>query len=73
MPRAGEVPNGRHPSGAAICQDCGSAAALIADLGPDWLRRRVTSRLVCQNCATTEALVAERFRLTLVLTALSGA
>lgn len=66
MPCAAQ-PQGVHPSGALICQRCGSAASLIADSGPDWLRRRVHSQALCEPCAKIDLLVAERFRLTLVL------
>jgi hypothetical protein len=58
---------GAHPSGALICQRCGDAATLVAASGPDWLRRRVTQRVLCQPCGLIDLLVAERFRLTVAL------
>ena len=58
---------GEHPSGALICQRCGGSAALVAESGPDWSRRRPRSSLVCLECSRSDVLVAERFRLRLIL------
>lgn len=67
MSRVQKVPNGTHPSGALICQICGSAAALEAERGPDHIRLRRETALVCLECSTVETIVAERFRLRLTL------
>jgi hypothetical protein len=63
--------NGRHPSGADLCQQCGASATLVAHLGPDWVARRVRSYAVCSECAPGEIAAAERFGRDLTLTALS--
>ena len=67
MSRPQKWTTGRHPSGVLICQRCGGSAALVAESGPDWSRRRPKSRLVCLECSRSDVLVAERFRLRLIL------
>lgn len=57
---------GEHPSGALICQRCGSAATLRAAYGGDWARRRRTSALFCGQCIVIVWAQAERFHLTVV-------
>jgi hypothetical protein len=69
--RTREVTNGRHPSGADLCQQCGASATLRVALGPDWVSRRLRLYAICENCAPGEIAAAERFHRDLTITALS--
>jgi hypothetical protein len=62
--------NGRHPSGADLCQQCGASATLRVAVGPDWVSRRMRLYAICENCAPGEIAAAERFGRDLTLTAL---
>lgn len=69
-PRPSLVPNGRHPSGADLCQQCGARATLQAAVGPDWASRRMRLFAICENCAPGEIAAAERWGRDLTITAL---
>ena len=61
---------GRHPSGAAICQICGASGALVVTEQAHWLFIRGRRRVTCEPCFYVLYARAERFGINIAVTSL---